>query len=37
MVLKKAVYSSPGVPGARGFEDLECYQLTLDVMVNFTT
>ncbi len=34
MVLKKAIYSSPGVPGARGFEDLECYQLALDVMVN---
>jgi four helix bundle protein len=23
-----------GVSGARGFEDLECYQLTLAVMVN---
>ena len=34
MALKKVVYSSPGVPGARGFEDLECYQLALDVMVN---
>jgi four helix bundle protein len=34
MELKKAVYVSPGVQGNRGFEDLECYQLTLRVMVN---
>ena len=30
----KALYSSPGVKGSKGFEDLECYQLALDVMVN---
>jgi four helix bundle protein len=34
MELKKAVYVSPGVQGNRGFEDLECYQLALRVMVN---
>ncbi|MCE7985724.1 MAG: four helix bundle protein [Caldilinea sp. CFX5] len=34
VVLKKALYTSPGVKGTRGFEDLECYQLALDVMVN---
>ncbi|MFN8494314.1 MAG: four helix bundle protein [Caldilineaceae bacterium] len=33
-MLKKAVYTSPGTSGARGFEDLECYQLALEVMVN---
>ncbi len=34
MSLKKAIYSSPGAAGAKGFEDLECYKLALDVMVN---
>jgi four helix bundle protein len=34
MGLKKASYVSPGLPGTRGFEDLECYQLALEVMVN---
>jgi four helix bundle protein len=34
MELKKLEYSSPGTPGARGFEDLECYQLALEVMLN---
>jgi len=29
---KKALYVSPGEKGKRGFEDLECYQLALDVM-----
>jgi four helix bundle protein len=29
---RKALYSSPGEPGKRGFEDLECYQLALEVM-----
>lgn len=26
------MYTSPGEPGKRGFEDLECYQLALEVM-----
>ena len=26
------LYQSPGTPGKRGFEDLECYQLALEVM-----
>ena len=29
---KKALYDSPGEKGKRGFEDLECYQLALEVM-----
>jgi four helix bundle protein len=29
---KKALYISPGEPGKRGFEDLECYQLALEVV-----
>jgi four helix bundle protein len=29
---KKALYVSPGEKGKRGFEDLECYQLALEVM-----
>ncbi|HRQ24154.1 MAG TPA: four helix bundle protein [Anaerolineales bacterium] len=28
----KPLYQSPGEPGKRGFEDLECYKLALDVM-----
>ena len=30
---KKPLYESPGEKGKRGFEDLECYQLALEVMV----
>jgi four helix bundle protein len=29
---KKLLYESPGEKGRRGFEDLECYQLALEVM-----
>lgn len=29
---KKPLYESPGERGKRGFEDLECYQLALEVM-----
>lgn len=29
---KKSLYESPGEKGKRGFEDLECYQLALEVM-----
>ena len=29
---KKSLYESPGERGKRGFEDLECYQLALEVM-----
>ena len=29
---RKPLYQSPGQPGKRGFEDLECYQLALEVM-----
>jgi four helix bundle protein len=29
---KKPLYQSPGEPGKRGFEDLECYKLALEVM-----
>jgi 23S rRNA-intervening sequence protein len=29
---KKALYESSGEKGKRGFEDLECYQLALEVM-----
>jgi four helix bundle protein len=32
MVEKKSLYVSPGEKGKRGFEDLECYQLALEVM-----
>jgi len=31
---KKQLYQSPGEPGKRGFEDLECYKLALEVMAN---
>ena len=34
MELLKAKYRSPGQGGNRGFEDLDCYKLALDVMVN---
>lgn len=34
---KKLLYQSPGEKGKRGFEDLECYQLTLEVMVRIHT
>lgn len=34
MQLQRASYESPGEPGTRGFEDLECYKLALDVVVN---
>jgi four helix bundle protein len=30
---KRPLYQSPGEPGKRGFEDLECYKLALEVMV----
>jgi four helix bundle protein len=33
MTEKEPLYHSPGVKGKRGFEDLECYQLALEVMV----
>ena len=29
---RKPLYVSPGEPGKRGFEDLECYKLALEVM-----
>ena len=31
---RKVLYQSPGEKGKRGFEDLECYQLALEVMAN---
>lgn len=34
MKLLKADYQSPGKKGSRSFEDLDCYQMALDVMVN---
>jgi four helix bundle protein len=34
MKLLKAEYSSSGDVGKKGFEDLDCYKLALDVMVN---
>ena len=34
MELKRAAYQSPGKEGKKGFEDLKCYQLALDVMIN---
>ena len=33
MIEKQALYHSPGEKGKRGFEDLECYQMALEVMV----
>ena len=33
MAERKDLYQSPGEKGKRGFEDLECYQLALEVMV----
>ena len=32
--IRKAEYKAPGQKGRRGFEDLECYQLALNVMIN---
>ena len=32
MTEKKPLYESPGEKGKRGFEDLECYKLALEVM-----
>jgi four helix bundle protein len=32
MTERKPLYESPGEKGKRGFEDLECYQLALEVM-----
>ena len=32
MTERKPLYISPGEPGKRGFEDLECYKLALEVM-----
>ena len=29
---KQSLYQSPGEPGKRGFEDLECYKLALEAM-----
>ena len=34
MTERKTLYQSPGEKGKRGFEDLECYQLALEVMAN---
>ena len=34
MELQRASYSAPGEPGKRGFEDLDCFKLALDVIVN---
>jgi four helix bundle protein len=34
MELRKASYTSPGEAGKRGFEDLDCFKLALDVIVN---
>jgi four helix bundle protein len=34
---KKPIYQSPGEKGKRGFEDLECYQLALEVMARVHT
>ena len=30
---RKSLYQSPGQPGRRGFEDLECYKLALHVII----
>jgi len=32
MTEREPLYISPGQPGKRGFEDLECYKLALEVM-----
>ncbi len=37
MTLLRAKYVSPGQPGKRGFEDLDCFKLALDVIVNAHT
>ena len=37
MAEKEPLYQSPGVKGKRGFEDLECYQSALEVMVKIHT
>jgi four helix bundle protein len=34
---KEALYQSPREKGTRGFEDLECYQLALEVMARIHT
>ena len=34
MEVKRANYRSPGEAGKRGFEDLDCYKLALDIVVN---
>jgi len=34
MELRKATYSSLGESGKRGFEDLDCFKLALDVVIN---
>jgi four helix bundle protein len=34
---KKPLYQSPGEAGKRGFEDLECYKLALEVMAQIHT
>ena len=31
---RKPLYISPGESGKRGFEDLDCYKLALEVMAN---
>jgi hypothetical protein len=33
MIERPPLYQSPGEKGKRGFEDLDCYQLALEVMV----
>jgi len=37
MTERKPLYTSPGEPGKRGFEDLECYQLALEVVAKIHT
>ena len=37
MTERKPLYQSPGEKGKRGFEDLECYQLALEVMSKIHT
>jgi four helix bundle protein len=34
---KEPLYESPGEKGKRGFEDLECYKLSLEVMAKIQT
>lgn len=34
MTERKPLYKSPGQPGRRGFEDLECYKLALHVVTD---